>query len=424
MGMIIFQKLKTAFHLFIFSVLLTNPIFGDGDSDYAQFLSSLENLENKKFTNILIDELKFYIHRFPNASNLDDMHFKLATIYADHKDDIYSFVTHLEFIYLYPNSKHLTTVKDKLRGLLIQKNKYKPLKDKVETILNPVLDEPGKEYRYYSFIKDLYNYHFEPAARLLILKCDELVKNYPESEKIAEVMFWKAELLAQDKKYEQALNEYMKLTFIFNKSLYVTASKLKMADLFTERLKMHQNAILTLEEFLLEYPDDPQAALAQYRMGQIIQKEKKKYIEAINAYTAVAKRYPASVEAVPALFEAANLYEDKFKEYDQAIRIYNEVVRDFKDDLQAPYALAEAARIYEKRLKDYFNASAVYIKIQGIYPDSKIAAEALYAAAEINEKKLENNERALKYYRLIVDKYPEDKIASKASKKIERLSKE
>jgi TolA-binding protein len=396
----------------------------DNQTDYAAFIASLENLPAKNFTNILIAELNEYLRRFPDAANLDDMHFKMASIFSDNKQPVESFFAHLQFIYFYPNSKHLAVAQDRLRTLMIQDNKFKAVKEKVDEALNPKILEDTKEGRRYTFLRDAHDNNLEVIAKLLINSCDEFLRDYPQSPKSEEVRFWKADLLAKEQQHEHALAEYLKVTHLHKQSSLATASKLKMAELFTEKLKLHQNAILTLEEFLLEFPDDPQAPYAQMRMAKILEQEKKTYLEAINAYTAVAKRYPNSLEAVPALFESARLYEDKFKEYDQAIRVYSEIVRDFPKDLKAPYALAEAARIYEKRLNDYYNAASVYYKVYGLYPESQIAATALYAAAEIQEKRLKDLQQAIEYYRLVVDKYPNDALSSKASARIEKLSKE
>jgi len=396
----------------------------DNEADYAAFISSLEKLPAKDFSNILIAELNEYLRRFPEAANRDDLHFKMASIFSDNKNQVESFFAHLQIIYFYPNSKHLSVAQDRLRTLLIQDNKFKAAKDKVEAILNPEILEDTREGRHFSFLRDAHEFNIEAIAKMLINSCDQFLRDFPGSPKSEEVLFWKAELLAKDQQYERALAEYMKVTYLHKQSLLVTASKLKMAELFTDRLKMHQNAILTLEEFLLEFPDDPQAPYAQLRMAKILEQEKKTYLEAINAYTAVAKRYPNSVEAVPALFESARLYEEKFKEYDQAIRVYTEIVRDFPKDLKAPYALAEAARVYEKRMSDYFNAASVYYKVYGLYPESQIAAVSLYAAGEIYEKRLKDFQKAIEHYRLVVDKYPNDELAPKASSRIEKLSKE
>ncbi|MFQ5604329.1 MAG: tol-pal system YbgF family protein [bacterium] len=419
--------LKNHFRQFVFlQFLLTlhlasSPLFGQKETEYSDYIQALEGFKKKEFTKVRIHELTQYLQRFPEAANLDEMHFKLATIYHDTDKKVESFFTHLEIIYLYANSAHVATAKDRLRSLLMQDKKFKDLKESVEPLINPTLTETNKEGLFYAFIRDMYNYHFQPAASLLVTACDRFLSQFPASDKSEEVLFWKADLLLQNEQHHLALSEYLKLTYLYKSSLYVIASKLKIAEIFTDRLKMHQNAILTLEEFLLEFPDDPQAAEAQFRMARLIEQKKKKYIEAINVYTAIAKKYPKSVQAVPALFEAARLYEDKFKEYEQAIRVYNEVVRDFKEDDKAPYALTEAARIYEDKLKDPFNASSVYFKVYGLYPASKIAPESLYAAAEINEKKLKNYDRAIMYYRLVVDKYPNEKIAEKASKKLQKL---
>jgi TolA-binding protein len=419
----VLKKKCISVFLLIAAVLNFTSLLGDEEANYSSYIAALENLKIKNFTSIMISELAEYLNRFPNGSNLDEMHFKMASLYDQNKDKIPSLFYHIEFIYFYPNSTHLSVVKDRVRSLLTKEKRFKSLREKIETILNPAIADSTKEGAFYAFVRDMIEYDLEPVTELLLNACDQFLTRYPNSANADEVLFWKAELLTKDKQYKKALAEYMKLTFLFNESTYITASKLRTADLYTERLDMHQNAILTLEEFLLEFPDDPQAAFAQFRMAQIIEKEKKQYLEAISAYLTVAEKYPQSLEAVPALFEAARLYEEEYKEYDQAIMVYTRVFREFPKDIKAPYALAEAARIYEKRLKDYPNATDLYFKVFDKYPTSIIAPASLYGAAEIYENKLKNFGRAMTLYRMVVDQFPNQKVAKKAGKKIEKLSK-
>lgn len=411
----------------LFSFIFTLPFAAfaapDEQSDYTSYIGALEELNNKKFSKIIIKELNDYLHRFPSADNLDDIHFKIATLYSDRKDKVRSFFTNLEVIYLYPNSRHVPIAKDRVRVLLLQEKKFRPLKDKVETVLNPATRDSTTESAYFAFIGDMVLYDLKSIRKLTIAACEKFLQTNPEMPRADAVLFWQAQLLEKDKRAAEAIAELLQLTYLYSNSVFATASKLKMAEIFTGRLKMHDKAMFALEEFILEFPEDPQAPYAQFKLAQIIEKKKKKPLEALEAYKAVAKNFPGSVEAVPALFEAARLYEDKFKEYDQAIRIYTEVVRDFPEDIKAPHALAEAARIYEKRLKDYFNAANVFFKVYGHYPESNIAAESLFAAADINEKKLKDYDKAIMYYRFVVEQYPDKKVASKASKRIVKLSK-
>lgn len=392
-------------------------------SAYHDYIVTLENMDHDKFTDILISELETYLTRYPNANDADQMQFKLATIYWDRDEKVPAFFAHMKILYTYPGSNIVTVSKDRLRSLLVREKKFKPLRAKVDTLINPTLRHIGHENTQYQFIEDMVDLNFDPIKEYIISACDDFLRVYPTSEHAAQVRFWFANFLDKEKKYERALAEYMKLTYLNSQSTLVVASKLKMADIYTKSLKMHKKAVLTLEEFLLEYPDDPQAPQALFQIAKINETKLKKHLEAINTYSDVAKKYPQSVEAVPSLFQAAKLYESKFKDYDQAIRVYTEIVRDFPNDLKAPYAYTEAARIYEKKLKDPMNAANVYYKVYANYPKSSIAAQSLFAAAEINENKLNDFEKAVMYYRFLVDNYPEHKLAVKAQKHIDKLSK-
>jgi len=102
---------------FIFTVPFAAVSSADEQSNYTSYIGALEDLNHKKFSKIIIEELNEYLHRFPAAGNLDDIHFKIATLYSDRKDEVPSFFTNLEVIYLYPNSSHIPVAKDRVRDL-------------------------------------------------------------------------------------------------------------------------------------------------------------------------------------------------------------------------------------------------------------------------------------------------------------------
>jgi len=398
-------------------------VFADAQSAYTEYIMSLESLDYKAFKDILLNELDEYLRRFPAASNLADMYLKKAGIFLDNNNLEEAFIAHLQILYLYPKSEQAIVAKDRLRTLINNESRFKDLRSKTEQILQPRAYGENAEEAYYLFLNDLVKLNFKRIDPLIIRSTGRFLKLYPGSDFSHEVLYWRAQLFEKEENYQEAVSEYMKLTYMHQGSIHLTASKLKMATIYGEELKLYQQAILALEEFMLEHPEDPQAPQAQLRIGEINDKRKKQYLEAINAYVAVAQKYPKSVEAVPALFEAARLYEVRFKEYDQAIRVYSEIVRDYPKDLKAPYAFVETARIYEKRLKDPLNAANVYFKVYGSYPESSIAPESLYASAEIYEKKLSNLEKAGMYYSMLAEKYPNHKLAEKSQKRAADIQK-
>ncbi len=391
---------------------------------YSDFIAALGGLENSKFRDLIIEEARHYLRRYQNAADVDKVHLRIANLHDEAGDRFDAFFTYMEIIYLYPKSEVTTVARDRVRTLLVQEKKFYPIASGIDKLLHPATLDSTREASSFAFLRDMNALRFERINKQLLDGMQLFLTTFPHSVHTDAILFWRGELLISTRQPYAALSAFLKLTYVHDKSLYVTASKLKIAELFTHPLKDHQRAMLALEEFLLEYPEDPQAPTAQKQIAIINEKYKKKYLEAINAYTAVAQRYPKSVEAVPAMFDAARLYEDKFKEYDQAIRMYTEIVRDFGTDMKAPYALAEAARIYEKKLKDFFNAANVYHKVYGHYPESGIAAQSLFAAAELNEKKLRDFDKAIDYYRIVIDKYSDSKLAEKAGKRISKLSKD
>jgi TolA-binding protein len=402
----------------------TGVTHGDDYSAYTEYITSLESLEDKAFRDILLQELDNYIVRFPAVPNLAEMHSKRATIFRDKNDDEEELFAYMEILYLYPKAEQAIVAKAQLRTLIDDENKFKALRPKTDELLQPRAYGENPEEAFYLLLHDMVKLDFDRINHLVVAATGDFLLRYSNSEYSHQVLFWRAQLLEKQEDFREALSEYLKLTHLHRGSIHLTTSRLKVAQLYTEELKSHQKAILALEEFLLEHPDDPQAPQAQFRIAEITEKRKKQYLEAVNAYITVAQKYPESVEAVPAMFEAARVYEVRFKEYDQAIRVYTEIVRDHPNDLKAPYALAELANVYEKRLKDPLNAANAYFKIFASYPQSGIAAESLFAAADICHKQLKDLDKAKMYYALLLEKYPGDKLARKATDRIADIDKE
>lgn len=407
----------------LLAILPATHLTADDPADYLVYLQELETLEDRKFTPILIDELNTYAAQFPRASNLDEIHWKLGRLYQSQKQPMGALVAYLKIVYLFAESPHQAGAGDHIRTMLTQNRTFEPLRDHIEDLLNPTLLDSTREAAFYVLMRDLFEYNFPPVSEVLIRACEQFLRDYPDSPRAAEVLFWKAELLARERQYHRALATHMKLTHLHTASFLVTSSKLRMAALFTEELGLHERAVRVLEGFLKAFPEDAQAPLALLQLAKVKEEKLNKPLEALEAYKSVAEKYPESLEAVPALFKAARLYEKQFEEYDQAIRVYMQVVRQFSDDLKAPHAMVEAGRLYEKRYKDYTNAAKAYAMIFERYPDNKLAPDFLFKAAELYEKKLEDADKALELYLQLVDHYPKHDLAEKASKRIEALTK-
>ena len=408
--------------LCLWLVFWVGPSWANDSAKYSEYIKALEDVNNDNLKKLIIGELTEYVYKFQDSDDIDKMHFKIATIYHDDGDEVKSFFENIQILYLYPESEFVQVSKDRLRSILMQDKKFKSISSSTDKLLNPVILDSTREARHFAFLQDMHDLRFKPIRSLLLQAYNLFLSHFASYEKADAVLFWRAELLDADNETYDALADYLKLTYLHRSSLYVSASQLKLAHIFTEKLKDHERAITTLNNFLLEFPEDPQAAQAQMQIAKIYQKQRKQYLEAIDEYKKVAEKYPNSLEAVPALFEAAHLYRDKFDEYDKAIKVYTRIVQDFPKDLKAPYAFVEAARIYEKKLKDFGNAASVYFKVYGNYPESVIAAQSLFAAAELNEQKVGDVDRAKTYYRFVVDKYPKNKLAEKAAKRLEKLS--
>ena len=78
----------------------TVQVRADAQSDYSEYIMSLESLDGKEFKKLLLSELDEYMRRFPTAPNLAEMQLKKASIYLDNNDQLNTFISHLIILYL------------------------------------------------------------------------------------------------------------------------------------------------------------------------------------------------------------------------------------------------------------------------------------------------------------------------------------
>lgn len=119
------------------------------------------------------------------------------------------------------------------------------------------------------------------------------------------------------------------------KAAYQLAVDLVLVD------KDYQQAITAFEAFVIDHPESSLIANAQYWLGQLLYKEKKRD-EARNAFLIVTEKYPDSSKRADSLFKIG-IIDEYLGKKDSAKSFYQKVLKEYPD--------SSAAGLASKRLK-------------------------------------------------------------------------
>lgn len=121
-----------------------------------------------------------------------------------------------------------------------------------------------------------------------------------------------------------------------DKAMYQSAVDLVLED------KQYQQAIIAFEAFVIDHPKSTYVPNAQYWLGQLLYKEKKR-AEARIAFLVVTEQYPASNKRADSLFKIG-LIDEYSGAIDSAKAFYSKTISE--------YPASSAAALASKRLKE------------------------------------------------------------------------
>lgn len=204
----------------------------------------------------------------------------------------------------------------------------------------------------------------------------------------------------EKKKYNKAIPFYERVVLDL-KSQYTAQAQLRLADSYMNR-KDYFNARLEYEEFLKFFPENREAARAQFNIGVCYfntslapQYTQEETIEAIEAFETYLQKYPTHglrLEAVQYI-EKCN-YKLLAKTYENGYIYY---------------------KIY-----DYSSALMYFDRIIELNISDELDRKSLYYSGLISYKRKEK-EKTGNYLEILTNKYPDSKETAKMKKYYSRL---
>ncbi|MCJ7790715.1 MAG: tetratricopeptide repeat protein [Candidatus Atribacteria bacterium] len=166
----------------------------------------------------------------------------------------------------------------------------------------------------------------------------------------------------------------------------------------------YNNAIITFQQLINDYPDSGYADDAQYYIGYINEKKLGYYIQALLEYQKLIDNYPNSEFADDAQLGTGNCYYVT-KDYSHAIEAYQKLIDDYSESSLLPLAQYSIAQSYRK-LANYAQAILEFTKTIENYPESEYAAPAQYYLAYSYYDTQDYNQAILEF-QITIDNYPD-----------------
>jgi TolA-binding protein len=242
--------------------------------------------------------------------------------------------------------------------------------------------EVAKEYRKLEKTEEA---EIEIAEGKRIL--EDAMRDYPDTNLKAQGEFLLANLSQEIGDYEEAIGRYSNVINNWPASEYAIRSQLKKAISF-EKLEQFDQACEEYVKLTYLYPDSKYVADASIRMGNYYYKHKQ-YPIASQIFLKFQKKNPAHELAPKSLFIAANclmrVENDKEElakskgatnvsgDYSDAIRVLKQLIDEYKDDndlsSEAMYWLGDSL----SKQKEYKEAYQTFKKLTWDYPATKWA---------------------------------------------------
>lgn len=170
----------------------------------------------------------------------------------------------------YINDKKFKELNDKIMELQAKLTQHQQPITQKEPEQKKIAQEPSKNPKeiYDSAHIDIKEKKYASARD----KFQEIIKNYPDFELLANSYFWLAETYYNEKKYEDAILAYEEFLKKYPKHDKAPAALLKEGMAFLE-LKDKKTAKVVFERVIERYPKSKQAEIAQQKIAEILKSQ-------------------------------------------------------------------------------------------------------------------------------------------------------
>jgi len=402
----------------------TGAALGQVDSTLYDYGKTLYGLNEKKLYDQTVEVLNAYLMGYPEGEKAAEHQFALGNVHYERKNWDRAFVAYLKTITLYPHSPQAAEAKVKAGEVASKGLVLSPIKEKLQSlVVSPVVDTVFSD-GYFGLLNRLRDLVYPKLNEALIPECRLFLETFPKHSKVPLVAEWIGDMYQEDNRPWEALAAYLRVIHVHGSSERVLNCRLKIGNLYSDRLKKYEDAVRIYEAISKSETDSLTKSEAQWRLAQVLEEKLMNPSRAAQEYQNLVDRFPTSPRGAEALMKRAEIQISKLKQLEGGIATYQQMVKRYPEDSDAPEALVRIGEVYEKRMKDYEKAVQTYEELSEKYPSSSLAPEKLFEAAEIADKKLKQSDRAMELYQQVVEKFGSEKVAQKARQRVESLKEE
>lgn len=293
-------------------------------------------------------------------------------------------------------------------------------------------DAPAAEAAYRRLISEHPDSKLAPAARTELAELLSDEKKYDEAAQLLEQVVgdksaepkvlaaaeyrlgWCYEKL---NKPDKAAAVYAAYTHKGGGSDEMNASALLHAGLSYASEQKYDKAEQALSDVLAKYPNQKDAPVAMLRLGEV-QAEQQKYDASARTYSEFLDKYPGSEFAYRARFGIGWALENQ-KQYDDARKAYEKVIAASNGETaaRAQFQIGETWLAQGK----FEQAIPALLAVEDVYKYPKWSARALFEAGRAFEQ-LKQPDKARKQYGEIVSKYKDAPEAGMAQDRLKNIA--
>ncbi len=199
-----------------------------------------------------------------------------------------------------------------------------------------------------------------------------VIKEYPDSPLAPRAQAALGNSYYNSQDYRSAVREFSKLLTLYPEDTLISEAKQNLSSAY---YMLGQEDPEALREFIRRFPEDPNAALAQFELG-IDAYEKGEYKVAIEEFRKVIVDFPETNYAEDAEVNILKIYEET-KEFEDLVRESERFIEYFPESTRTPLALFYKGLGYFQ-LNNYEKAIDAFERIVREYPESEYTPSARY----------------------------------------------
>lgn len=354
------------------------------------------------------EELLALINQFPNSKWVDDMDYKLGSLYEEEGNFEEAQKYYQELVTKFPDSQWSEEAQFRLGNTYSETGDTEKALNAYQDLINSF---PNSEWADDAILATGKLYEEQGDTDKANEFYGDILEKFPDSHWSDEVQFKLGKSYADAGDYEKAISNYQELA-------QKTESELKDKALFelgTIYAKQgdYEEAAKAFSSLSSNFPESDLNQEALFVLGMAYSQEGK-YDKAEENFQKVITESPEL--ANKARFELGAIYEKEEKNT-EAIAVYEDILEASPDTILIPKAHYKIAYIYYQQ-EDWEKTRDHIMPIKDEYVNAECRPKALFILGETYLRE-ENPEEAEKIYDILRTDYPDHKLTARIPEKTE-----